>query len=124
MPNVWPPGLPNIQGADVRENTQETILRTQMDAGPDKVRRLFTAASRFYKFTVEFTTTEKAAFDVFWDDTLGGGIEEFEWEDPITDETVEFRFASTSKPSFALAIRSTNPNNRVWVAELELERLP
>lgn len=81
--------LPSISGS----GPVGAVLRTQMDAGPAKVRRLFTAAPReFSAVTPPMTAAQFADFDTFYTDTLKMGTLSFTATDPrdCTDKTFRF----------------------------------
>jgi len=119
MPNpVWPAGLPQDVLTDgFGEQLAEVVLRTQMDAGPAKMRRRFTAGVRVFNVATSLTRTEAATFETFFGTTLLGGALAFDWVHPRTLATVAFRFrkAPTLRPE---------PGAKLWRAEMELEVLP
>lgn len=83
----WPLALPQ-KLANVRpEPPVDTLLRSQNDVGPDKVRRRFTAASRFIVGSIFLTGQQRLEFDSFFQDELEAGALAFDWPgiDPITD---------------------------------------
>ena len=56
-----------------------------MDAGPDKVRRRFTAGVRTFSVALPpLTTSQVATFDTFFDVTVAGGAISFDWVNPRT----------------------------------------
>lgn len=89
---VWPLGLPQdvLQGWD--KGLESGLLRTSMDQGPAKQRRRFTATARPYSVTVQLTKTEVTTFETFFDETINGGADVFDWVDPRTQTAVTFRF--------------------------------
>lgn len=114
---VWPVSLPQdplIDGYD--ERAPDVLARTEMDAGPDKVRRRFTAGVRPMRLTVALTRTQVQTLDDFHVTTLQGGALPFDWTHPRTLATVAFRF--TEPPSY-------KPQSQTdWLAALALEILP
>lgn len=95
MSYTWPatlPQLPSIKGWN--EKPPELTIRTNMDAGPAKVRRRFTAGVRPQSFSLTMTTAQVAIFDDFFVTTLSGGADRFTWTNPRTSASVEFRFKS------------------------------
>lgn len=121
MPNpVWPPTLPQDVFAEGYDETlPNTMLRTQMDAGPAKTRRRSTAGVRPLTVTIELNRTlgEDAAFDEFFTDTLGGGTLSFDWTHPRTLATVTMRF--TAPPHL-----QPLAGGKFWRAMLNLEVMP
>lgn len=115
----WPATLPDdvlVDGYD--ESPPETVVRTEMDAGPAKIRRRFTAGVRPLKVTLDrMTRTQVAALDELYVDTLEGGALPFDWTHPRTLGDVTFRF---TRPPRYRPIGS----GALWNAELELEVMP
>jgi hypothetical protein len=93
---VWPASLPQtLLQASYRETLPRTKLRTEMDAGPPKMRRRYTAAPRPIQGTQNLTTTQVADLKTFHNTTVAGGSLPFDWTDPIPGTgTVSFRFVS------------------------------
>ena len=90
---TWPSTLPQdllAQGFSLTQ--QEQVIRTQMDAGPDFVRRRFTAASTMISGAIYADATQYATFWDFFNNTLNGGVDAFDWLHPITDASASFRF--------------------------------
>ena len=91
---VWPGTLPQVvswQGYARR--LQDTRLRTAMDAGPPKVRSKYTATIVEQDLPVVFfTKAQWVLLETFYVTTLLQGTQTFEWTDPITGVTVNYRF--------------------------------
>lgn len=114
---TWPVTLPTkplIAGAN--ETPPNLSVRSQMDAGPAKVRRRFTAGERLLTCDSLMTGTQVATLDEFYLDTLGGGVLAFNWVNPRTDATVEMRFVQP--PSYRPV------GNNKYLVSLHLEILP
>lgn len=119
--STWPSTLPPLR-LPVQQTSQDQTLRTSMDAGPQKVRRRFTAGSRYYTIPLRVDGVQKATLETFFDDTLEGGALSFDMEDPVSGTTKEFRFMS---PFSARMVRgSDDPDKRLYDIQLNLERLP
>jgi len=121
MSNVWPIDLPG-QFEGLTEQPQPNVVRTASDIGPAKARRRFTAAVKNYVIPMELKGDEKKLFDTFYHTTLVDGTLPFEWEDPVDDSTVTFRFVKA--PKFTLEVGARDSDTRVWTGQLELEVLP
>src|SRR5437870_11881029 len=90
---VWPASLPQTVFADgYKEEFPMNALRTQMDAGPPKMRRRYTAAFRPFTGTEIFTTAQVATLDTFFVTTLQGGALAFDWSHPRTGAAASVRF--------------------------------
>ena len=70
------------------------MLRTSVDAGPEKRRRRFTAAPRPLIGTMRMTTAQVAAFETFFRTTLADGTLAFDFPHPRTQSTLSVVFAS------------------------------
>lgn len=90
---TWPAALPQTplqQG--FAEELPRLSITTQMDAGPAKVRRRFTAGVTKYNMQFDLTTAQRATFITFYETTTFGGSVRFDFPDPVTAVTAEFRF--------------------------------
>lgn len=119
---AWPTTLPQEAFVGLTEQRQDARLRTQMDKGPPKMRRRFTAAVRRVTVPLVLSGAEKQAFDTFYITTLQEGSLPFDWRDPVTDATISFRFAE-SPPQWSVMAGGV-PNSRLWSGTLDLEILP
>ena len=114
---TWPvtlPEIPLIAGAS--ETAPDVVIRTQMDAGPAKIRRRFTAGVRKHQMKMILTTAQVAILDDFFVSTLSGGAVAFDWENPRTNVAAEFRF--TGPPQY------TPVSGSYYDVGFELEELP
>lgn len=114
----WPPLVPffNSLGEMSRSGPQGATIRTQMDAGPAKVRRRFTAAPmRFTGSTSFMTRAEVAAFEAFFAQDLAMGALPFEAVDPMTCTIRTYRFIDSY---------TVTPSGRSARISAELEILP
>lgn len=115
---VWPASLPQdvlVEGYD--EAMPDLALRTEMDAGPAKVRRRFTAGVRTFKVGSAMTRAQVATLDTFFVTTVQGGALSFDWTHPRTQAAATFRF--TRPPRTA-----PEAGGQRWRVELELEIMP
>jgi hypothetical protein len=95
---IWPSGLPNeLLQRGYAQETANTVLRTNMDAGPNKVRRRYTAGIEPIKGNLLLTFAELGLLREFYDVTLQGGSLRFTGRDPITLVDCEFRFTAPVK---------------------------
>lgn len=114
---AWPSGLPQIAlGAEFEESADSALVRTQMDAGPAKVRRRYTAEVKRYRFTLILTTAEVATLETFFTDTIGLGSLPFDWLNQRTKATVSLRLVN--RPSYREIAGG------LWVTSLDLEYMP
>jgi len=113
---TWPASLPEPEREGFTHTLGNGSVRTEMDAGPAKTRRRFTATVDKVRASVFVTGTERQTLRSFYKTTLKEGSLTFEWEDRITGTTEEYRFVSP--PRFRLMGHDN------YMAEMELEILP
>ena len=118
MSAVWPLGLPQAPDTDgFTETPPNNLLRTQMDVGPAKVRRRFTAGVRGFSMQMVLTRTEVDTLESFFYQTLVGGSLVFDWVNPRTETATTFRF--TAPPTY-----SPDEDGQSVVVSMQLEELP
>ena len=85
---LWPHVLPQqllVEGYG--EQLSNQLIRTEMDAGPAKVRRRFTAAPRPVSGSIIVSPAQLVFFRAWYYNVLLGGSLRFGWTDPFaTDE--------------------------------------
>lgn len=89
----WPASLPQsilIDGFDMKAGQQ--MLRSDMDAGPAKQRRRFSAYFTNINGKILVTTTQLDTLRSFFDLDLQGGSLEFNWVHPISNTAAVMRF--------------------------------
>jgi hypothetical protein len=92
---AWPAGLPQaslLEGA--LETVQDATVRTEMDVGPAKRRRRYTAVVRRFSVPLILTLDQVATLETFYDSTLSGGVDAFDWLHPRTGASVSLAFVS------------------------------
>lgn len=83
---IWPHVLPQYLNMDsYGESAGNMMLRSGMDAGPDKVRRRFTAAPRPLQGEIIVTQAQFTFFKYWYDNVLLGGTLRFGWIEPWDD---------------------------------------
>ena len=97
MANTWPtadsfPEAPLLSGNE--EAMPDTVIRTDMAAGPPKVRQRSTAGYNSGSYPFHMTATNILALETFYTTTCSGGSEKFEWKHPRTGSTVNWLFAA------------------------------
>ncbi len=115
---TWPETLPQFVEVEGHSETMpDTLLRTEMDVGPAKVRRRSTAAVRPVAVSIQCDADQIATLDAFVRDDLRDGALPFDWLLPRTQATVTFRFV---RPPLWRPITA----GVLWLAVLELEVMP
>jgi len=90
---IWPQLLPSDFLADgLSIQPQSNVIRTQMDAGPKKARRRYTARTVNFTGKQRFDNAEFAVFEHFFHTTLADGALRFYFIDPLYGIYAEFRF--------------------------------
>lgn len=114
---AWPAGLPQKPLADgFTESPVPNVVRSDMDVGPAKMRRRYTAAVRVYNMELLLTTSQVATLEAFYRTTLAE-VDPFDWTDHRTGAAASYRFRSPPSYSEAGA-----PG--YWRTTLDLEVLP
>lgn len=118
---IWPVELPDeplLQAYN--EQLPKMIVRTPMDQGPAKTRRLSSTNSRFVNVEFIFTEAELEIFDEFFMTTILGGALSFTWVHPRTLAIVDCRIMvdSSQGPSYQKS------SNDLFSVEFVLEILP
>ena len=117
MSVVWPVTLPTAPlVAGFEESPPDLCVRTQMDAGPAKVRKRYTAGVRDFSAAFVLTTAQLAIFDAFYLTTCNGGATPFDFTHPRTKASISVRFAGRPKYASASTTR--------WHVSVPLEVLP
>ena len=96
---IWPPSLPYAQFLGLIDTRVDARARSGEGAGYAKMRRRYTAVPRTHRVPIVLSGAQMQTFDSFYRTTLAEGTLPFDWEDPVTDEFVFFRFGGTRRPS-------------------------
>lgn len=116
---VWPLDLPQRPLRDgYKEGGRQTLLRTQMDAGPAKTRRRATAGVRRIAARYAMSEEQLGRFLDFFEHDLADGAVPVWMPHPRTGETVRVSLAA-SEPEWTPL--GTGPR---WAVALQLEVLP
>lgn len=119
---TWPASLPQDALVGVAVSAGDSVLRSQMDAGPPTRRNRFTANTVAITTSMVLTGTQVATLDTFFHDTLSNGALSFDWKDPRTDAAAVIAF--TAPPKYAGIVGDPMPGDRLWRASLSLEIQP
>jgi hypothetical protein len=72
---------------------KSNVIRTQMDAGPRKARRRYTASTKTFTGKMLLTPAQRLILEQFYHAALADGALRFNFANPQTLEIQEFRFA-------------------------------
>lgn len=113
----WPEELSEYLLVDsYQETLPDTVIRTQMDVGPPKVRRRSTSAPRLISGTLRLDSDKLGIFEAFYLNTTAGGSLPFNWTSPRTGELVVAQFTDTP--------RYMPVSGLTWDVNISLEILP
>lgn len=99
---VWPASLPQeLLMSGYQQSVKNNLLRTQMEAGPAKVRRRGGAYPEPVQGRQMMTKPQFENFRIFYITTLEDGSLRFSWIEPLSKVAAEFRF--TSPPNWAIS---------------------
>jgi len=111
---TWPATLPD--GPLVRgysETFPELELRTAMDKGPAKVRKEISANVTPVTYNFSLTKAQVIILRDFHKTTVG---KRFDWTEPLSGSTVEFRFVGAPKVSGKSRLK--------FIVSVQLEIMP
>lgn len=112
----WPQALPIPKIGGLNGKYKDPVIRTQMDAGPSKARRRFTAVPKAFKAQLVLREDKRALLEAFWKDSLGYGTLRFKMKNPQTGKVEEFRM--TEPPD------ENGNDDGLYEVTLTLERMP
>ena len=98
-----------------QETAPNNVIRTQMEIGPDKVRRRGTSAPTPFSGTMLMTSSQVSNLLTFFDTTLNYGAESFDAVHPRTTVAATVRF--TAPPQIS-------PMGADWQVAMSFEILP
>jgi hypothetical protein len=119
-PNSWP--LPNthlLLGLSTDPGLAR--VRSEVEAGPPRMRRRFTAAVRHLSGRVVLSGPDLVTFRDWGKLTLKDWSLSFSWTEPEQDFAADYRFVQP--PTWGLLVPGL-PQNRIWTVEMRLEVLP
>lgn len=90
---AWPGSLPEVMEPDeYAEQALPQTIRSDMDAGPPKVRRRFSAGISHISRRLAMTSAQVATFETFFNTDTAAGSLRFDWWHPRKKATVQARF--------------------------------
>lgn len=116
MPNpVFPLSRKLRLGFEMIQRDQR--VASQFDVGEAQVRARSTRAVWDVRGTIVVTDSEFSTFRAFYQTTLGGGVSRFDWGDPYTGATREWRF-KPGAPGYRVS--AITPRGTELALELEM----
>ncbi len=92
MAVAWPSGVPQYVLANAFEAIGPRILRSEVDAGEAKQRRLTTGRIERLRVSWRFTPAQAATFRTWLYVDLTDGVKSFDWTHPETQAACVARF--------------------------------
>jgi len=113
---AWPVTLPQYPLQEgYSETARKNAIRSQMEQGPAKTRKRYTAAVRRFGITLFMTTAQVEIMDAFFEDDLAFGSLSFTWVNPRTQAAATCRIIN--EPAYV-------PSGPNWKVQFEMEILP
>jgi hypothetical protein len=114
---AWPDALPAYPLLDgFHETVPNTVIRTDMEQGPAKIRLRTTAAVRTMSLSYLMSKAQVTALETFYLATLQGGALSFVFNHPRSNAAVSCRFIKP--PEYGTS------NGNFFKVAIELEVLP
>lgn len=89
---TWPESLPQRPLVNsYEEKPPKTAMHTEMDSGPPKSRRRYTAQPRPIRMRFLMDSDQLETFDEFFNETIKGGALKFNFPEPRTQTIREFK---------------------------------
>lgn len=120
---TWPASLPTMPIAGgYGEKPQSQVLRSDMDAGPVKTRRRFTAGTRELAYSHRVTLAQADTFEDFFYNDIAAGALPFDIEQPRTGQTVSVLIKTgKGQPPYELTPAETGVCQYILSMTLEVQ---
>lgn len=119
MATPWPNTLQQVFDSDTFSMVPGvTTIRSDVDAGPAKVRSRFTDAVDNFQASIVIDYAEYNTLMTFYKTSLSNGALPFTMDHPFTGTPVDFRFVSPPQ------IRPLGNGGRAFKVSFDLEQLP
>ncbi|WP_321367577.1 hypothetical protein [uncultured Desulfuromusa sp.] len=113
----WPATIPQKpRQSDYSAADVEATIRTSMDAGPEKVRRRYTAVPELLTCVFVMTIDEHTTFQTFFRETIARGALPFDWIHPETGVAVVCRIIGVPTRRYRGPLR--------YAVSMQIEVLP
>ena len=116
----WPEDLPQdwYNDSGPQYAPVDNTIRSQVTAGPAKLRRRFTAQTEDVTLSNELTEVQLGRLKCFVKDALGE-VGRFAWKDFRTNQYAEYRF----KAGWS-SVKTQHLGGDFWTVNLDLELMP
>lgn len=119
---VWPISLPLPLVTGLRGRLPALTRRTQMDAGPAKVRRVLSHNVELVDVSIRVTGEQLDTFIAFYADTILGGALPFEWKNHRNGGACEYRLIG--EPDWTPTAPRDGEQGEYWTVNFQLELMP
>jgi len=123
MSESWPATCPSaFENSGYAYGAGSGVLRSDMDAGPAKVRRRFTAVTKNHKGNILMSNAQFATWESWFENTIAFGSLSFTMPHPLTGATITARMVI---PSSGKAYQFTPESGTgLGLLAIEIEVLP
>ena len=92
MAASWPAQLQQFINEDSFDHQiGDTVISSNSDSGPPKRRRRFSKGIDTFNVTIDLAYSDYTILKSFYETTINGGIDPFEFDHPITQVLSEFK---------------------------------
>lgn len=88
----WPSTLPTLQLSDYSETLADNVLRTQMEYGPNKLRRRTVSNVGQMAGSIIIGPSQRLDLITFYTTTVASGTLQWTMRHPVTGATISVRF--------------------------------
>jgi hypothetical protein len=119
---AWPSELPqSFEASSYDLSPASNVIETTMDTGPTKVRRRFTAVSKFHSGDMIIDKDDfEDYFLPFFETTISHWADEFDFPEPFTGDTIVVRWVSGKRGPYR--VKQHSPTS--VVLSFTLEEIP
>ena len=113
---TWDASLPTCPETQYSESFKDNVIRSDMDAGMQKMRQRYTRQQRMLNVSYLLTDAQKATFYTFFDSIKGGALQ-FNLPNPLGGASIVVRLTKAlTGPTYV--------TKNLWRIQMELEVLP
>ena len=113
---TWDASLPTCPETQYTETLKDNVIRSDMDAGIQKMRQRYTRTQRMLGLSYLLTDSQKATFYTFFSNIKGGALP-FNLPNPLGGSSIVVRLTKAlTGPTYV--------TKNLWRIQMELEVLP
>lgn len=112
----WPSELPTCPETQYSESYKDNVIRSDMDAGMQKMRQRYTRQQRLLSLSYLLTDSQLSTFSTFFNNIKGGSLP-FNFTDPVGGGAIVVRLTkAVNGPTYV--------TKNLWRVQFEAEVLP